>query len=228
VVARELAGRSPMYRLLQGEVGSGKTVVSLRAMLQAVDSGGQAALLAPTEVLAQQHLRSLQAMLGPLGAAGELGAAEVATRVALLTGSQAAAARRTALAEAADGSAGIVVGTHALLSEGVAFRDLALVVVDEQHRFGVEQRDALRAKGLRPPHVLVMTATPDPADHRDDRLRRPRGVDPVGAAGRPVTDPQRGRAGRREAGLAGHRLAAHPGSGRRGPPGLRRLPADRG
>ena len=162
VVAAELAGPSPMYRLLQGEVGSGKTVVSLRAMLQAVDSGGQAALLAPTEVLAQQHLRSLRAMLGPLGQAGELGAADVATRVALLTGSQGAAARRTALAEAADGSAGIVVGTHALLSEGVAFRDLALVVVDEQHRFGVEQRDALRAKGTSPPHVLVMTATPIP------------------------------------------------------------------
>ena len=162
VVSRELAGSSPMYRLLQGEVGSGKTVVALRAMLQAVDSGGQAALLAPTEVLAQQHLRSLRAMLGPLGAAGELGAADVATRVALLTGSQGAAARRSALAEAADGSAGIVVGTHALLSEGVAFHDLALVVVDEQHRFGVEQRDALRAKGSSPPHVLVMTATPIP------------------------------------------------------------------
>ena len=162
VLAEELGRPSPMYRLLQGEVGSGKTVVALRAMLQAVDSGGQAALLAPTEVLAQQHLRSLRAMLGPLAAAGELGAADVATRVALLTGSQGAAARRTALAEAAAGEAGIVVGTHALLSEGVAFADLGLVVVDEQHRFGVEQRDALRAKGTSPPHVLVMTATPIP------------------------------------------------------------------
>jgi len=162
VLAGELAGCSPMYRLLQGEVGSGKTIVALRAMLQAVDTGGQAALLAPTEVLAQQHLRSLRALLGPLGAAGELGGAEVATRIALLTGSQPAAARRSALVAAADGSAGIVVGTHALLSEGVAFRDLALVVVDEQHRFGVEQRDALRAKGTSPPHVLVMTATPIP------------------------------------------------------------------
>ena len=167
VLAGELARTSPMYRLLQGEVGSGKTVVALRAMLQAVDSGGQAALLAPTEVLAQQHARSLRAMLGPLAAAGELdlqggGAADVATRVALLTGSQGAAARRTALAEAASGQAGIVVGTHALLSEGVVFDDLALVVVDEQHRFGVEQRDALRAKGATPPHVLVMTATPIP------------------------------------------------------------------
>jgi ATP-dependent DNA helicase RecG len=131
-------------------------------MLQVVDSGGQAALLAPTEVLAQQHARSLRAMLGPLAQAGELGAADVATRIALLTGSQGAAARRTALAEAASGEAGIVVGTHALLSEGVAFADLGLVVVDEQHRFGVEQRDALRAKGSTPPHVLVMTATPIP------------------------------------------------------------------
>ncbi|CAN5152656.1 ATP-dependent DNA helicase RecG [soil metagenome] len=162
VLAGELARTSPMYRLLQGEVGSGKTVVALRAMLQAVDSGGQAALLAPTEVLAQQHARSLRSMLCPLAAAGERGAADVATRVALLTGSQGAAARRTTLAEAASGAAGVVVGTHALLSEGVVFDDLALVVVDEQHRFGVEQRDALRAKGATPPHVLVMTATPIP------------------------------------------------------------------
>jgi len=161
-LAGELGGSSPMYRLLQGEVGSGKTVVALRAMLQVVDSGGQAALLAPTEVLAQQHARSLRAMLGPLAQAGELGAGEVSTRLALLTGSLGAAPRRTAVAEAADGTAGIVVGTHALLSEGVAFADLGLVVVDEQHRFGVEQRDALRAKGTTPPHVLVMTATPIP------------------------------------------------------------------
>ena len=161
-LTEELGRTAPMYRLLQGEVGSGKTLVALRAMLQVVDSGGQAALLAPTEVLAQQHARSLRAMLGPLAQAGELGAADVATRVALLTGSQGAAARRTALAEAASGEAGIVVGTHALLSEGVDFRDLGLVVVDEQHRFGVEQRDALRAKGATPPHVLVMTATPIP------------------------------------------------------------------
>ena len=161
-LSEELGKTAPMYRLLQGEVGSGKTLVALRAMLQVVDSGGQAALLAPTEVLAQQHARSLRAMLGPLAQAGELGAADVATRVALLTGSQGAAARRTALAETASGEAGIVVGTHALLSEGVEFADLGLVVVDEQHRFGVEQRDALRAKGTTPPHVLVMTATPIP------------------------------------------------------------------
>ncbi|MDX6200248.1 MAG: ATP-dependent helicase RecG [Actinomycetota bacterium] len=162
VLERELAQSHPMYRLLQGEVGSGKTVVALRAMLAVIDSGGQAALLAPTEVLAQQHHRSLRELLGPLAQAGELGGGDVATRVALLTGSQNAGARRAALAEAASGVAGIVVGTHALLSEGVEFHDLGLVVVDEQHRFGVEQRDALRAKAAKPPHVLVMTATPIP------------------------------------------------------------------
>nr|WP_240746697.1 ATP-dependent DNA helicase RecG [Cryptosporangium phraense] len=162
-IADEIAGEHPMHRLLQGEVGSGKTVVAVRAMLQVVDAGGQAALLAPTEVLAAQHARSIRALLGPMARAGELDAAETATRVTLLTGSLGAAARRAALAEAADGRAGIVVGTHALLSEGVEFADLGLVVVDEQHRFGVEQRDALRAKGGEtPPHVLVMTATPIP------------------------------------------------------------------
>ncbi|HEV7871721.1 MAG TPA: ATP-dependent DNA helicase RecG [Modestobacter sp.] len=161
-LAAELAREQPMNRLLQGEVGSGKTVVALRAMAQVVDAGGQAALLAPTEVLAAQHARSLAAILGPLGHAGELDGDPAGTRVTLLTGSQKAAARRSARAAVADGSAGIVVGTHALLQEGVEFADLGLVVVDEQHRFGVEQRDALRAKGTRPPHVLVMTATPIP------------------------------------------------------------------
>ncbi|MDQ1686579.1 MAG: ATP-dependent helicase RecG [Frankiaceae bacterium] len=158
----DLARTHPMHRLLQGEVGSGKTVVALRAMLAVVDSGGQAALLAPTEVLAQQHFRTLRHLLGPLAQAGELGGADVATRVALLTGSQGAKARRENLLDAASGAAGIVVGTHALLQEHVQFADLGLVVVDEQHRFGVEQRDALRAKGSAPPHVLVMTATPIP------------------------------------------------------------------
>ena len=160
----ELGREIPMNRLLAGEVGSGKTLVALRAMLQVVDSGGQAALLAPTEVLAAQHLRSIRELLGPFGCAGELGAADVATRVVLLTGSQGAAARREALAAAADGQAGIVVGTHALLSEGVEFADLGLVVVDEQHRFGVEQRAALRerARKTTAPHLLVMTATPIP------------------------------------------------------------------
>jgi ATP-dependent DNA helicase RecG len=162
-IGDELALDHPMHRLLQGEVGSGKTVIAVRAMLQVVDGGGQAALLAPTEVLAQQHFRSITEQLGPLGQAGQLGGAEHATRVALLTGSLGAAARRRALLEAASGTAGIVVGTHALLEEQVQFADLGLVVVDEQHRFGVEQRDALRGKaGDGRPHVLVMTATPIP------------------------------------------------------------------
>ncbi|GAA1708000.1 ATP-dependent DNA helicase RecG [Isoptericola hypogeus] len=161
-VARELAEPRPMQRLLQGEVGSGKTVVALRAMLQVVDAGGQAALLAPTEVLAAQHARTLRQLLGPLAEGGLLGGAEHGTRVALLTGSLPAAARKAALLQAASGEAGIVVGTHALLGEQVQFADLGLVVVDEQHRFGVEQRDALRAKGRTAPHLLVMTATPIP------------------------------------------------------------------
>jgi ATP-dependent DNA helicase RecG len=205
VIARDLACAYPMNRLLQGEVGSGKTVVAVRAMLQVVDSGGQAALLAPTEVLAQQHYRSITALLGELldagrpmsaegadqgrlalfpgeetpqppqgaagdlgaagelSAAGDLGAAARTTRVALLTGSTGVRARRSALSDVFTGDAGILVGTHALLEDQVQFADLGLVVIDEQHRFGVEQRDALREKaaGARP-HVLVMTATPIP------------------------------------------------------------------
>ncbi len=163
VIAADLAGGHPMHRLLQGEVGSGKTVVALRAMLQVIDAAGQAALLAPTEVLAQQHYRSISQMLGPFAMAGQLGGADQATTLTLLTGSQGAAARRKALLEAASGAAGIVVGTHALLEENVQFADLGLVVIDEQHRFGVEQREALRAKSVSGrPHVLVMTATPIP------------------------------------------------------------------
>jgi len=161
-VSRDLASPHPMHRLLQGEVGSGKTVVALRAMLTVVDAGAQAALLAPTEVLATQHHRSITSMLGDLAEAGLLGGSEIGTRVTLLTGSQPAAVRRRALLEAASGEAGIVIGTHALLHQGVQFAELGLVVVDEQHRFGVEQRDLLRAKGSVPPHVLVMTATPIP------------------------------------------------------------------
>ena len=163
IIAADLARTHPMHRLLQGEVGSGKTVIAVRAMLQVIDAGGQAALLAPTEVLAQQHYRSITELLGPFGQAGRLDGADQATRVALLTGSQGAAARREALLDAASGAAGIVVGTHALLTEHVQFADLGMVVIDEQHRFGVEQRDALRekARGTRP-HVLVMTATPIP------------------------------------------------------------------
>ncbi len=162
-IAHELSCAYPMHRLLQGEVGSGKTVIAIRAMLQVVDAGGQAALLAPTEVLAQQHYRSITGMLGPLAQRGQLGAAEHATGVALLTGSVGAAARRSALSDVFTGDAGILIGTHALLEEHVQFADLGLVVIDEQHRFGVEQRDALRAKAAdNRPHVLVMTATPIP------------------------------------------------------------------
>jgi ATP-dependent DNA helicase RecG len=167
-ITHDLACAYPMNRLLQGEVGSGKTVVAVRAMLQVVDAGGQAVLLAPTEVLAQQHCRSITQMLGPLAEGGTLlapgGAANVgATRVGLLTGSTGVRKRRGVLTDAFTGDAGILVGTHALLEDRVRFADLGLVVIDEQHRFGVEQRDALRekAQGSRP-HVLVMTATPIP------------------------------------------------------------------
>src|SRR3954465_9607816 len=193
----EIAQPHPMHRLLQGEVGSGKTVVALRAMLAVVDAGGQAALLAPTEVLAQQHHRTVTSMLGPLAQAGELTGADDATRVALLTGSQGAQARRRNLLEAASGAAGIVIGTHALLQENVQFADLGLVVVDEQHRFGVEQRDALRSKGDMPPHVLVMTATPIPrtvamtvfGDLETSTLRElPAGRSPIRTTVVPVCD----------------------------------------
>ncbi|MFD7766392.1 ATP-dependent DNA helicase RecG [Streptomyces sp. NPDC059787] len=158
----DLATEHPMHRLLQGEVGSGKTMVALRAMLAVVDAGGQAAMLAPTEVLAQQHHRSVTEMMGELAEGGMLGGAEAATKVVLLTGSMGAAARRHALLDLATGEAGVVIGTHALIEDKVKFHDLGLVVVDEQHRFGVEQRDALRGKGKQPPHLLVMTATPIP------------------------------------------------------------------
>jgi ATP-dependent DNA helicase RecG len=161
-IAGELERDHPMQRLLQGEVGSGKTIVALRAMLQVVDAGGQAALLAPTEVLAVQHARTIESLLGELAQGGRLGGSDRATRVALLTGSLPAAVRKAALLDAAGGGAGIVVGTHALIQDHVQFADLGLVVVDEQHRFGVEQRDALREKAVRPPHLLVMTATPIP------------------------------------------------------------------
>lgn len=158
----DLATEHPMHRLLQGEVGSGKTLVALRAMLAVVDAGGQAAMLAPTEVLAQQHHRSVTEMMGELAEGGMLGGSEHATKVVLLTGSMGAAGRRQALLDLVTGEAGIVIGTHALIEDKVQFHDLGLVVVDEQHRFGVEQRDALRGKGKQPPHLLVMTATPIP------------------------------------------------------------------
>lgn len=152
-VAKDLIGAWPMNRLVQGEVGSGKTLVALRAMLQVAESGGQAALIAPTEVLAGQHLRSIAKMLGP-----QLAPLVMPT---LLTGQMPAAERRKAALRVASGQALIVVGTHALLGEKTTFADLGLVVVDEQHRFGVEQREALRAKGSSP-HALVLTATPIP------------------------------------------------------------------
>jgi len=161
-IESDLESEHPMYRLLQGDVGSGKTIIALRAMVAMVDRGAQAALLAPTEVLAQQHFRNFRSLLGELGEAGMLDGSSDGTTLTLLTGSQSSAEREHALSEVNSGRAGIVVGTHALLSEGVEFRDLGLVVVDEQHRFGVEQRDSLRAKGESPPHVLVMTATPIP------------------------------------------------------------------
>ncbi|RFA15430.1 ATP-dependent DNA helicase RecG [Subtercola boreus] len=153
-ISTDLARGEPMNRLVQGEVGSGKTLVALRAMLAVADSGGQAALLAPTEVLASQHLRSIVRTLGP-----DLAAELVPT---LHTGQLPVAARRKALLRMVSGQAKIVIGTHALLSDNVQFYDLGLVVVDEQHRFGVEQREALRKKGVQPPHVLVLTATPIP------------------------------------------------------------------
>ncbi|RHW27888.1 ATP-dependent DNA helicase RecG [Nocardioides immobilis] len=161
-IARDLAQPHPMNRLLQGEVGSGKTLVALRAMLRVVDSGGQAALLAPTEVLAQQHYRSIVTMLGELAEGGTIFGSGEGTRVDLLTGSMTKTQRTEPMSRAASGEAGIVIGTHALLQEKVQFADLGLVVVDEQHRFGVEQRAALIDKAQVPPHLLVMTATPIP------------------------------------------------------------------
>ena len=152
-IMSDLTGHWPMNRLVQGEVGSGKTLVALRAMLQVAESGGQAALIAPTEVLASQHLRSITRMLGP-----ELAPLLMPT---LLTGQLSAPERRKAALRVASGQALIVIGTHALLGEKTTFADLGLVVVDEQHRFGVEQREALRAKGSSP-HALVLTATPIP------------------------------------------------------------------
>ncbi|TWG08996.1 ATP-dependent DNA helicase RecG [Saccharopolyspora dendranthemae] len=198
-IAVDLGTEHPMNRLVQGEVGSGKTIVALRAMLQAVDAGRQAAMLAPTEVLAAQHARSLRELLGDLAMAGELGGAENATRVTLLTGSLNTAQRRKAMLEAASGEAGIVVGTHALIQDKVSFADLGMVVVDEQHRFGVEQRDALRARGGEEtaPHVLVMTATPIPrtvamtvyGDLETSALRElPQGRSPISTSVVPISE----------------------------------------
>lgn len=174
-IAADLSSESPMNRLLQGDVGSGKTVVALRAMLQVADAGGQSAMLAPTEVLAEQHLRSVLDILGDMAAPEDSDADGYAegspagsgeepgrVRVRLLTASMGTRAKRQVLKELADGTAQIVIGTHALLSDDVRFNDLGLVVVDEQHRFGVEQRDGLRGPDGALPHRLVMTATPIP------------------------------------------------------------------
>jgi ATP-dependent DNA helicase RecG len=161
-IATDLASSDPMYRLLQGEVGSGKTILALRAMVAAADGGGQAALLAPTEVLATQHYRNLLSILGPLAEGGKLGSEADALEVELLTGSLSLTEKRRIHGALADGSIDLVIGTHALLSEGVSFGHLDLVVIDEQHRFGVEQRDALRERSEIAPHILVMTATPIP------------------------------------------------------------------
>ncbi|MEM6109665.1 ATP-dependent DNA helicase RecG [Mycobacterium sp. 050272] len=194
VLSDGLAANRPMNRLLQGEVGSGKTILAVLAMLQMVDAGYQCALLAPTEVLAAQHLRSINDVLGPLAMAGQLGGADseggVATRAALLTGSMSTAQKNQVRREIAGGEVGIVIGTHALLQDVVEFANLGMVVVDEQHRFGVEQRDRLRAKapaGITP-HLLVMTATPIPrtvaltvyGDLETSTLRElPRGRQPI-------------------------------------------------
>ncbi|MGY5764812.1 ATP-dependent DNA helicase RecG [Brachybacterium sp. DNPG3] len=163
IVAR-LEREHPTSALLQGDVGSGKTVIALRAMLRAVDSGHQAVLLAPTEVLAEQHHRTIVGLLGELALAGRLDGHPDATRVRLLTGSQRTADRRRTLLDVTSGEAGIVIGTHALLTESVEFASLGLVVIDEQHRFGVDHRRRLRTKGPQgaTPHVIVMTATPIP------------------------------------------------------------------
>jgi len=157
----DLERTQPMQRLLQGEVGSGKTLVALRAMLAVLDSGGQAVLIAPTEVLAAQHYHTIRALMGDLSAGRMLGRSD-ATDVVLLTGSLTAVAKRNVLLRIASGEAGIVVGTHALLADRVQFADLGLVVIDEQHRFGVEQRSVLADKASARPHTLVLTATPIP------------------------------------------------------------------
>lgn len=163
-IAERISAQHPTSLLLQGDVGSGKTIVALRAMVRAVDSGYQAALLAPTEVLARQHADTLRSLLGRLGRGGRLDAEDGATTIHLLVGSQKVGERRAALLDLMNGTAGIVVGTHALLTDSVDFLALGLVIIDEQHRFGVDHRRQLRSKGpdgLRP-HMMVMTATPIP------------------------------------------------------------------
>ena len=161
VIVADMAGPFPMHRLLQGDVGSGKTVVALAALLASVQSGHQGALMVPTEVLAEQHFAAVRALLGDLEGPGGMGGGEV--RVELLTSRVKGKARAAVLEGLVSGAVGVVVGTHALLTEEVAFGSLGAVVIDEQHRFGVEQRATLRAKGTDgDPDLLVMTATPIP------------------------------------------------------------------
>ena len=238
-IREDLARPTPMLRLLQGDVGSGKTAVAAYALAATARAGLQGALLAPTDLLARQHLESVGALLAELGIG-----------VTLLTGSLKADVKAKALEAIASGQALVVVGTHALIQEAVSFADLGLVVIDEQHRFGVDQRGALEAKaGGRSPHVLLMTATPDPADPRPGAVRRPRRLGPADAAGGPGRDPDRDQAARptsrgpgskvREEAALGHRtfvvvpLIEEGGRGRRrgrrrergGPPGRAARPA---
>ena len=156
-IVQDIRTDRPMSRLLQGDVGSGKTAVAASAMFLAAQSGGQAAIMAPTEILAEQHFKNLSRLFAPINQR-EM---PQPINVRLLTGSTPSAERATIRAEIADGTANIVVGTHALIQETVIFKNLALAIIDEQHRFGVAQRAALRQKGFNP-HVLVMTATPIP------------------------------------------------------------------
>ena len=219
-IAAELVEEHPMNRLVQGEVGSGKTLVALRAMLQVAESGGQAALIAPTEVLAAQHLRSIARMLGP----------ELQTELmpTLLTGQMGAAERRRAALRVASGQARVVVGTHALLSDKTTFADLGLVVVDEQHRFGVEQREALRGEGRHTAHAGARPRRPFRAHGCDDRLRRDLDVvdDPHDACG-PRGHPDVRRAGRRTPGMVAAVWERAGGRSAQGLPGVRGVLGDR-
>ena len=210
----DLALPLPMQRLLMGEVGSGKTVLALFAMLRAVEQGFQAALMAPTETLAEQHAATLDRLL-----------AHRPLPFSLLTSATPAARRREALDRLASGELRMVVGTHALIEPEVEFRRLAVCVVDEQHRFGVRQRTALDGKGPdgAAPHALHMTATPIP---RTLSLTAYGDLDATvlrAAAGGPQAGRHLGGGG----GEAGRRLRVHPRAAARGAPGIRRLPAGR-
>ena len=225
-IAADLARPHPMQRLLQGEVGSGKTVVALRAMLQVVDAGGQAALLAPTSVLAAQHVRTLRALLGDLAEGGLLGGSEIGTRVALLTGAQSTAERRSNLLEAASGQAGIVVGTHALLSDPVQFADLGLVVIDEQHKFGVEQRGPAAGQGRERAAPAGDHRHAHPAHGRDDGVRRAGDLRAAACARRAQRHHHPRRPGRQPA-LDGPHVEPGARGGRARRPGVRGVRADR-